>query len=170
MTRQDGTKRRGYGKPRRWVDRTGGPTLDQLDPAHWHPHAACNGLPPYLWLDEFAQSRTSRAVAICRSCPVRRTCLSSALVFGDGYGIYGGTTTNERAALTKRLRRGETLGSVLKAAQTRLGAAIADGPRTRPGSNGQPPSPPGRDQPEPSRLGRVHVNRKRSKELQDGVA
>lgn len=121
MTKPPPAKWPGFGKPLRWVDRTGGPTLDQLDPARWHPRAACNGLPPYLWLEEFAQSRTSRGVAICRSCPVRRTCLSSALVFGDEYGIYGGTTTTERAALTRRLRRGDTLGSVLASALRSLG-------------------------------------------------
>lgn len=113
MNTHDRSNRRGYGTPQRWVDRTGGPTLADLDPTRWHQKAACRELPPALWLDDYAQTATSRGVAICRSCPVRRTCLASALVFGDEYGIYGATTTTERATLARRLRRGDTLGAVL---------------------------------------------------------
>ncbi|WP_199921617.1 WhiB family transcriptional regulator [Intrasporangium calvum] len=113
MSSYDRGNRRGYGTPQRWVDRTGGPTLADLDPMRWHDRAACRDLPPSRWLDDYAQTSTSRGVAICRSCPVQRTCLASALVFGDEYGIYGGTTTTERAPLARRLRRGEPLGAVL---------------------------------------------------------
>ena len=113
MTTYDRANRRGYGTPQRWVDRTGGPTVTDLDPTRWHPRAACRDLPSSLWLDDYAQAPTSRGVVVCRSCAVQRTCLASALVFGDEYGIYGGTTTTERASLVRRLRRGETLGAVL---------------------------------------------------------
>jgi WhiB family redox-sensing transcriptional regulator len=109
----DRGNRRGYGKPQRWVDRTGGPTLRDLDPTRWHNRAACRDLPSSLWLDDYTQGRASRAVLVCRSCPVQRTCLAAALVFGDEYGICGGTTTTERANLAGRLRRGEKLGEVL---------------------------------------------------------
>ena len=113
MTTYDRSNRRGYGTPQRWVDRTGGPTLTDLDPTRWHPKGACRDLPSSLWLDDYAQTSTSHGVAICRVCPVQRTCLASALVFGDEYGIYGGTTTTERASLARRLRHGEPLGAVL---------------------------------------------------------
>lgn len=113
MSTYDRGNRRGYGKPQRWVDRTGGPTLADLDPTRWHHRAACRDLPPALWLDDYAQTATSRGVAVCRACPVQRTCLASALVFGDEFGIYGGTSTTERASLAHRLRRGDTLGEVL---------------------------------------------------------
>lgn len=110
---RDRSNRDGYGLPQRWVDRTGGPSLAELDPFRWHPDAACRDLPPHLWLDDYLHTDTSPGIAICRSCPVRRLCLASALVYGDEYGVYGGTTTLERAALARRLRRGATLGQVL---------------------------------------------------------
>ena len=113
MSTYDRSNRRGCGTPQRWVDRAGGPTLHELDPTRWHEKAACRDLPSALWLDDYAQTSSSRGVAICRSCPVQRTCLASALLFGDEYGIYGGTTTTERASLARRLRCGDTLGAVL---------------------------------------------------------
>lgn len=132
MNANDTTNPQGYGKPQRWVDRTGGPTLDELSPLRWHARAACNGLPPSLWLDDYVQAAYSPAVTICRSCPVRRTCLASALVFDDAYGIYGGTTTTERAKLARRLRRGDTLGHVLDLVLGPIDAAASSAPsRTR---------------------------------------
>ncbi|EWT06662.1 WhiB family transcriptional regulator [Intrasporangium chromatireducens Q5-1] len=115
MTGATAIERDGYGTPQRWVDRTGGPTLDELHASRWHHRAACRDWPAYLWTDDYTHAQTSPAIPICEECPVRGACLASALVYGDEYGIYGGTTASERARLTRRLRHGETLGAVLAA-------------------------------------------------------
>ncbi|GAA2497142.1 WhiB family transcriptional regulator [Terrabacter carboxydivorans] len=113
MSQNDAPNPQGFGKAQTWVDRTGGPDLADLAPRRWHDRGACNGRSPSLWLDDYAQPAFSFAVAICRTCPVQRTCLAAALVFDDAYGIYGGTTTRQRATLARRLRKGDTLGQVL---------------------------------------------------------
>lgn len=62
--------------------------------------AACAGdSNPDLW---HANERTprkmvARALAICRSCPVRQTCLETNL--HEPFGIWGGLTERQRAEL-----------------------------------------------------------------------
>lgn len=113
MSAATGIERDGYGTPQRWVDRTGGPSLDELRATRWHHKAACRDWPEFLWTGNYTHAETSPAMTICQGCSVRRACLASALVYGDEYGIYGGTTASQRARLTRRLRRGDTLGAVL---------------------------------------------------------
>lgn len=36
------------------------------------------------------------AIAICQLCPVRRACLEFALTTEQGWGVWGGTTPNQR--------------------------------------------------------------------------
>src|SRR6478735_133761 len=101
-----------WGRPRAWVDPTGGPTLPELDMDQWHHAALCRTGPADWWLSD-EPADCIRGIEVCQSCPVRRLCLASALVFGDQWTIYGGTTPPERRALTRWLRRGDTLGAVL---------------------------------------------------------
>ncbi|MFC7596294.1 WhiB family transcriptional regulator [Terrabacter sp. GCM10028922] len=101
-----------WGRPRPWVDRTGGPSLPELDMDRWHDDGLCRTGPANWWLSD-EPADTVPGIEVCRDCPVRRLCLASALVFGDQWTIYGGTTPPQRRALTRRLRRGETLGAVL---------------------------------------------------------
>ena len=101
-----------WGRPRPWVDRTGGPTLPELDMDRWHDDGLCRTGPADWWLSD-EPADTVRGIEVCQDCPVRRLCLASALVFGDQWTIYGGTTPPERRAMTRRLRRGDTLRTVL---------------------------------------------------------
>lgn len=41
------------------------------------------------------------ALALCAVCPVRAQCLNDALVRHDRYGIWGGTSEEERAEMFK---------------------------------------------------------------------
>jgi WhiB family redox-sensing transcriptional regulator len=43
------------------------------------------------------------AKALCDTCPVKSECLTYALAAGEGYGIWGGLTTNERDRLRRKL-------------------------------------------------------------------
>jgi hypothetical protein len=78
----------------------------------WHHEGLCRQRPVKWWLSDYS-GHNELAISVCQVCPVRRQCLASALVYGDEWVIYGGTTREERLALTRRLRRGETLGDVL---------------------------------------------------------
>lgn len=43
---------------------------------------------------------------ICGRCPVELTCLTHALVTGERYGVWGGTSGRQRTKLRNRLDRG----------------------------------------------------------------
>jgi WhiB family redox-sensing transcriptional regulator len=49
-----------------------------------------------------AQEQTAKVKAICSACRVRRECLAFALRTGQIYGVWGGTTEHERAAVRRR--------------------------------------------------------------------
>ena len=65
----------------------------------WQDRAACRRADPDLFFSE-APADIAQAKAICAPCPVRATCLAAALTRWQPWGIWGGTTTGERAALT----------------------------------------------------------------------
>ncbi|PRX95603.1 WhiB family transcriptional regulator [Allonocardiopsis opalescens] len=62
--------------------------------AAWASGAACRTVDPEVF---FADE--GRALAICRTCPVRAACLEAALEYGEEHGVWGGTTPQQRAAL-----------------------------------------------------------------------
>jgi WhiB family redox-sensing transcriptional regulator len=71
----------------------------------WYRAAACRDvdIDVFYPLDNdrgfFAQQRVQQAKQICRSCPVIGVCLAVALADDEKYGIWGGTTPDERARL-----------------------------------------------------------------------
>ena len=74
----------------------------------WRDLAACRGVDPDLFfpvgttgpsLDQVEQAK-----AICRSCPVIEDCLRFALSTQQEYGIWAGTTSEERHAMRRRPR------------------------------------------------------------------
>ncbi|MEW5530576.1 WhiB family transcriptional regulator [Streptomyces virginiae] len=75
----------------------------------WQDRAACRSTPHHrvdlgLFFPEPDETdRIHAAKALCRQCPVRRTCLDAALENGDREGIRGGMTEEERASLHSKL-------------------------------------------------------------------
>ena len=77
--------------------------------ADWREAGACAHADPDLF---FPISWTGRALpqiakarAICAVCPVRQTCLDYALEYDLMYGIWGGTTPEDRQAGRRERRR-----------------------------------------------------------------
>jgi WhiB family redox-sensing transcriptional regulator len=48
------------------------------------------------------EGRDERAKAVCRTCPVIASCRRYALEVQEPYGVWGGLTAAERAALVRR--------------------------------------------------------------------
>ncbi len=82
----------------------------------WFDHANCrssNGNLVAAFYPTKTQVLNEDAIAtaksFCRACPVRDECLEHALVNNEDWGIWGGTTLDERRAIKRarrRLRRG----------------------------------------------------------------
>jgi WhiB family redox-sensing transcriptional regulator len=43
------------------------------------------------------------AKTLCEGCPVKAECLTYALTAGEIYGIWGGTTANERSRMKRKV-------------------------------------------------------------------
>ena len=87
------------------------PVLDETDP-DWRQAAACRYCSPELF---FPAGTTGAAVdeigaakAVCGRCPVQSQCLRFALRTGQAYGIWGGTTEDERIMLRRLARKRRT--------------------------------------------------------------
>ncbi|MGG7569236.1 WhiB family transcriptional regulator [Streptomyces sirii] len=76
----------------------------------WHDRAACRSTthhqvdPDLFFPEPDEMDRIRAAKALCAQCPVRSTCLDSALEGGDRDGIRGGMTEEERAPLHSKLQ------------------------------------------------------------------
>ena len=75
------------------------------DPS-WYDEAACHTLAPDLF---FPRGRTGSAAElaeaakrVCASCPVAGPCLEYALATNQEYGVWGGTTEDERRSLRRQ--------------------------------------------------------------------
>ena len=89
-------------------------------PGDWRAASACLRADPDLFFPISSAGRAiiqiAKAKAICARCPVRRQCLDFARAHEPLYGIWGGTTLEER----ERVRRRE-----LRTARTRVRTAAA---------------------------------------------
>jgi WhiB family transcriptional regulator, redox-sensing transcriptional regulator len=69
----------------------------------WWKFAACREADPELFFPVSAvgpsRKDIARAKAICAVCQVRRPCLEFALATHQTYGVWGGTTEEERREL-----------------------------------------------------------------------
>lgn len=75
-------------------------------PPAWTDLALCAQSDPEAWFPETGDGRSARqAVRICRQCPVIAECLEHALERRERYGVWGGTTPNERRALLRARRQ-----------------------------------------------------------------
>ncbi|MEU6305566.1 WhiB family transcriptional regulator [Streptomyces chartreusis] len=74
----------------------------------WRERASCQAEDPDLFFPVGNSAsgptliQTDEAKAVCRRCPVREQCLAWALDAGPMDGIWGGTTEQERQAMTRR--------------------------------------------------------------------
>jgi WhiB family transcriptional regulator, redox-sensing transcriptional regulator len=66
----------------------------------WQRHAACAGADVAAFYPERGV-QVGQARALCRRCPVADVCLRWA-VEHDEYGLWGGTTREERKAMERR--------------------------------------------------------------------
>lgn len=79
--------------------------VPDFDPAEWMGDAACKGKPTDWFFPERGQSLREQK-AVCAGCPVRQACLDYALEFRVRFGIWGGTSEQERRRLRLVQSRG----------------------------------------------------------------
>jgi WhiB family redox-sensing transcriptional regulator len=67
---------------------------------YWRMLAACQSIDPELFFPVSTSGKSleqvTAAKAVCAACPVRQECLAFALRTGQGHGIWGGLTVEER--------------------------------------------------------------------------
>ncbi len=77
--------------------------------ANWRARAACLSADPDLFFPISssgpAEKQIARAKRICARCRVRQECLDFALSHDQVYGIWGGTTPEDRQRDRRRKRR-----------------------------------------------------------------
>jgi WhiB family transcriptional regulator, redox-sensing transcriptional regulator len=66
----------------------------------WSDQAACRGTDTDIFFPANADEE-AEALSICATCPVRAQCLEYAVRNKEIYGIWGGTTPDQR----RRIRR-----------------------------------------------------------------
>lgn len=104
------------------MNRTGhnyGPTSDRRGETSGRP--ACFGKDPEIFFpvgDTYRMDRekVEQAKAICKRCEVVDQCLEGAMERGEHYGVWGGLSERERAAIKRRKDRQVVVGG----AATRL--------------------------------------------------
>lgn len=78
-------------------------TVGALESPPWHAGAACHTLPPELFFPAgrtgTAQELAESAKRVCARCAVAEACLRFAMETNQEYGVWGGTTEDERRAL-----------------------------------------------------------------------
>jgi WhiB family transcriptional regulator, redox-sensing transcriptional regulator len=87
------------------MNRTGSAT-------NWRSTGACLGADPDLFFPisatGLAQKQIAQAKTICAGCRVRQECLDFAMAHDQVYGIWGGTTPEDRQRDRRRKRRAAT--------------------------------------------------------------
>lgn len=80
---------------------------ESIEQFAWSDFAACRGEEPELFfpVSEVGPGarQVAKAKAVCARCPVRDVCLGFALDNALDFGIFGGTTPDERRRLLRRL-------------------------------------------------------------------
>lgn len=73
--------------------------LNHADPLSWDQDAACRRYvddDSYSWCPERAQSRPEERIICWTKCPVRRECLTWAVIQGEKHCIWGGYNYGQR--------------------------------------------------------------------------
>ncbi|HEY1918779.1 MAG TPA: WhiB family transcriptional regulator [Streptosporangiaceae bacterium] len=93
------------------------------DPNGWAARGACRNADPDLFFPVAPAGPSARQIAqakeVCAHCPVRRPCLEFAVETGQGFGVWGGTTEDERRTMRRRQLRRE------RAARPAMGDRLA---------------------------------------------
>jgi len=71
-------------------------------PDHWQERAACYGLDPEVFFPT-TEEEAGLALSYCSVCTVREVCLAWSLQNGERYGVWGGTTEQQRRRLTRHV-------------------------------------------------------------------
>jgi WhiB family transcriptional regulator, redox-sensing transcriptional regulator len=84
-------------------------------PQSWMARGACRAVDPEIFFSidgasgPAVEANEAKAITVCRSCPVRISCLDWALTFPHQHGVAGGYSEADRAAMChanhKRQRR-----------------------------------------------------------------
>ena len=88
--------------------RLSGPRADEWT---WQIFGSCRGMDVEVFFhspNERGPIRAEReafAKKVCSTCPVREACLRHALSVEESYGIWGGTSESERAAVIRARHR-----------------------------------------------------------------
>jgi len=69
-------------------------------PDVWQERGACYGIDPDVFFPS-SEEDAGAALAYCRSCDIREMCLAWALKNGERYGVWGGTTEQQRRRLVR---------------------------------------------------------------------
>jgi hypothetical protein len=69
----------------------------------WRRHALCASVDPDAWFPEHGVGADTRVLRLCAECPVRRSCLATALL-GHDLGVWAGTTELTRRPGHRMLR------------------------------------------------------------------
>lgn len=69
-----------------------------------YPSALCAQIDPELWFPDRGGSNRE-AKALCHKCVHEAECLEDALARDERYGIYGGKSERERAAISRARKR-----------------------------------------------------------------
>ncbi len=69
-------------------------------PDHWQEKAACYGLDPEVFFPT-TEEEAGLALSYCSVCRVREACLTWAVRNGERYGVWGGTTEQQRRRLIR---------------------------------------------------------------------
>lgn len=91
------------------ISRLPGPVMDLWE---WQYEGKCREADPTLFFHPEGERGSARrrraeaAKAICATCPVREMCLQHSLAVREPYGVWGGLSEEERAAvLSERVRK-----------------------------------------------------------------
>ena len=89
------------------VNRLPGPMMDAYE---WQYKGACMGVDSSVFFSPEAERGAKRerreqaAKQLCFTCPVIKQCRDHALAVREPYGVWGGMTAGERAALTRDVK------------------------------------------------------------------
>jgi len=99
---------------------------DTIEPG-WTVDAACVSIDPELWFPSEGGTTSRAVLEICASCPVRASCLATAMVNVED-GIWGGVQERPRSRARVQIAHG---GDPLVVLDVLLGQAAEAGTRRR---------------------------------------